>query len=58
MGSSTGKLLGDAALSEVINFRTTKSQRQELEEARKKAGYPSIGHYVKAVALAAARGES
>lgn len=47
----TGRLIGDAALSEVITFRCTKSDKQRLEQARKDTGYPSIGHYVRAVAL-------
>lgn len=47
----TGRLIGDAALSEVVTFRCTKSDKEAIEAARKEAGYPSIGHYVRAVTL-------
>lgn len=46
-----GRLIGDAALSEVITFRCTKSQKDLLERARKAAGVPSIGHFVRNVTL-------
>ena len=54
MGSSTGKLLGDAALTEVITFRCTKSQKALIEKARQKSGTASIGHYVKNASLSMA----
>ena len=50
----TGKLIGDAALTEVIAFRVTKRQKEELERARKATGFPSIGHYVKATVVGTA----
>jgi uncharacterized protein (DUF1778 family) len=46
-----GRLIGDAALSEVVTFRCTKSQKALLESARKLGGHASIGHFVRNTSL-------
>lgn len=46
-----GRLIGDAAYTEVVTFRVTKSDRALLEQMRYIAGAPSIGHYCRALVL-------
>ena len=51
MSTSKGRIVGDAALSEVVTFRCTKQDKEVLTHLAAEAGYPSIGHYVRAVSL-------
>lgn len=47
----SGKLIGEASLTEVINFRVTPQQKQAIERIAKAGGHKSVGHYVRTVIL-------
>jgi hypothetical protein len=50
-GPKPGVLIGDAALTKVINARVTEKDHALIEEASRKAGFPSIGKWLRVLAM-------